>query len=409
MKNKYDIVIIGGGTSGVSCAWNAAKRGLKTLIIEKNSYLGGSITSALVIPAMKTSNNAINTDFFNALYGKLSSLNGAITYEDGNKGWFNPELTKIALDILMQEADVDLLFEEELLSISIDTINANKILFSTKELSTPIETRFVVDATGDAKICEKLNCGFLEKSDEIQPKNLRFIMSGINVNEFSNWLMEFDKDRNVSTSCIIDGNTYLSTAYTWDTGVKWALKPLFERAITEGVLTKEDTNYFQVFSVAGTADSIAFNAPRLINNQGYAEARMSILRLSNFCKKYLPGFRNAHISSIANSMVVRVSRRVKGKYIYTYDDLIQGKTFENPVLISNYPVDIHSEKRNGSTLQKVYKEYQLPIESLMVEGYDNVFVIGRCISADFKAQGALRIIPSCFSMGEGLAKYLAKI
>ncbi len=26
----------------------------------------------------------------------------------------------------MQEADVDLLFEEELLSISIDTINANK-------------------------------------------------------------------------------------------------------------------------------------------------------------------------------------------------------------------------------------------------------------------------------------------
>ncbi len=110
-------------------------------------------------------------------------------------------------------------------------------------------------------------------------------MSGINVNEFSNWLMEFDKDRNVSTSCIIDGNTYLSTAYTWDTGVKWALKPLFERAITEGVLTKEDTNYFQVFSVAGTADSIAFNAPRLINNQGYAEARMSILRLSNFCKK----------------------------------------------------------------------------------------------------------------------------
>ena len=52
----------------------------------------------------------------------------------------------------MQEADVDLLFEEELLSISIDTINANKILFSTKELSTPIETRFVVDATGDAKI-----------------------------------------------------------------------------------------------------------------------------------------------------------------------------------------------------------------------------------------------------------------
>ena len=45
----------------------------------------------------------------------------------------------------------------------------------------------------------------------------------------------------------------------------------------------------------------------------------------------------------------------------------------------------------------------------MVEGFDNLFVIGRCISAEFEAQAALRIIPSCFSMGEGLAKYLANI
>ena len=37
---------------------------------------------------------------------------------------------------------------------------------------------------------------------------------------------------------------------------------------------------------------------------------------------------------------------------------------------------------------------------------DRLFVAGRCISADFEAQAALRIIPSCFSMGEGLAKYL---
>ena len=60
MNNKYDVIIAGGGTAGVSCAWNLGKRGIKTLIIEKNSFLGGSITSSLVIPAMKTSENAIN-------------------------------------------------------------------------------------------------------------------------------------------------------------------------------------------------------------------------------------------------------------------------------------------------------------------------------------------------------------
>jgi hypothetical protein len=103
---------------------------------------------------------------------------------------------------------------------------------------------------------------------------------------------------------------------------------------------------------------------------------------------------------------VRVSSRVKGKYIYTYDDLINGKKFDNPVLISNYPVDVHSNKKDSSMLEKVNVEYQLPLESLLVEGFDDLFVIGRCISADFKAQAALRIIPSCFSMGEGLAKHL---
>lgn len=409
MNDKYDIVIVGGGTSGVSCAWNAAKYGLKTLLIEKNSFLGGAITSSLVIPAMKTSDNAINTDFFNVLYDKLHEMGGAITYEDGNKGWFNPELTKIALDIILKEAGVDISYEDEILSIPIETIHANNIHVTSYKLLSPIETKYLVDSTGDAKICEKLNCNFLEKNNEFQPSSLRFIMSGVNTKEFSQWLMNFDTDRNVTTSCTIEGNTYLSTAYTWDEGVEWALKPLFTRGIEDGVITKEDSNYFQVFSVAGTADSIAFNAPRLIGNKDYTEARLSIFRLSNFCKKYFPGFKNAHISSIANTLGVRVSRRVKGKYVYTYQDLINGKKFETPVLISNYPVDIHSDKKNNSTLQKVYKEYQLPIESLMVDGFENLFVLGRCISADFKAQAALRIIPSCFSMGEGLAKYLSKI
>ena len=266
-----------------------------------------------------------------------------------------------------------------------------------------IETIYLVDATGDAKICEKLNCEFLEKKS--QPINLRFIMSGIDVEKFSNWIMNFDQNRDVTTSCKIDGNTYLSTAYTWDTNKNWALRPLFKQAIEDGVLTEAETNYFQLFSVAGTPDSIAFNAPRLLNPQNpYVEGRTSIYRLSLFCKKYLPGFENAYISDIANSLGIRVSNRVKGKYVYTQEDLKSGKRFKNPVVVSNYPIDIHSDQKDGSKLEKVYQEYQLPIESLIVK--DNLFVIGRCISTDFEAQGALRIIPSCFSMGEGLAKYL---
>lgn len=418
MKNNYDIIVAGGGTAGCSCAYIAAKYGLKVLLIEKNSFLGGSITSSLVIPAMKTSENAINIEFFDTLYEKLNSIGGAITYSDGNKGWFNPELTKIVLDEMLISVGVDILFESNikdikrvknkkgLLSYIVTIENDNQFLFNNA-LLTPVETIYLVDATGDAKICEKLNCEFLEKKS--QPINLRFIMSGINVKEFSDWIMEFDKNRDVTTSCTIDGKTYLSTAYTWDKGaIKWALEPLFKAAINEGVITEDDSNYFQLFSVAGTPDSIAFNCPRIltISANPYIVGRQSILRLANFCKKYLKGFNNAYISSIANSLGIRVSNRVKGKYIYTQKDLKNGKKFENPVVISNYPIDIHSDKKNSSKLEKVLQEYQLPLESLMVT--EQLFVAGRCISADFEAQAALRIIPSCFSMGEGLAKYLVK-
>ena len=411
--NNYDVIVVGGGTAGSSCAYTAAKLGLKVLLIEKNTFLGGSITSALVIPAMKTSENAINTEFFDTLYEKLNSIGGAITYCDDNKGWFNPELTKIVLDEMLTSVGVDILFESRIkeikknLSSYIVTIeNDNDYLFNDKLLPS-IETTYLVDATGDAKICEKLNCEFLEKKS--QPINLRFIMSGININEFSDWIMTFDKNRNVTTSCTVDGKTYLSTAYTWDkSAIKWALEPLFKAAINEGIITEDDSNYFQLFSVAGTPDSIAFNCPRILDTSAnpYIAGRKSILRLTNFCKKYLKGFNNAYISSIANSLGIRVSNRVKGKYIYTQDDLKSGKKFENPVVISNYPIDIHSDKKNSSKLEKVSQEYQLPLESLMVT--EKLFVVGRCISADFEAQAALRIIPSCFSMGEGLAKYLGK-
>lgn len=409
--DKFDIVIAGGGTAGCACAYIAAKLGLKVLLVEKNSFLGGTITSSLVIPAMKTSNNAINTEFYNTLYNELFKIGGAITYQDGNIGWFNPELTKIILDKMLTDVGVEIYFESNIkeidnkLSSYIVTIENNNKPFFSEMLLTRIDAKYIVDATGDAKICEKLNCEFLEKKS--QPMNLRFIMSGVNIQEFSKWIMEFDKDRNVTTSCEINGNIYLSTAYTWDSNVNWALKPLFKQAIADGVITEADSNYFQIFSVAGAQDSIAFNCPRLINStkNPYIEGRAAILRLSNFCKKYLKGFENAYISTIANSLGVRVSNRVKGKYVYTAEDLRSGKKFKNPVVISNYPIDVHSNKKDDSILEKVYQEYQLPIESLIVK--DNLFVIGRCISADFEAQAALRIIPSCFSMGEGLAKYIA--
>jgi len=409
---KYDVIVAGGGTAGCAAAYTAGKLGLKTLLIERNIHLGGTITSGLVIPVMKSGDNQINTDFYNDLISELHAIGGQVTYQD-NRGWFNPELTKIALDNLMTKAGVEVLFGTKIKDITLDN---NKIVsvqilseynYKLQDvLSATIETRYVIDATGNCEIGKICNCEFLENSEH-QPMSLRFIMSGVNLKEFAKWLYEFDTDRDVTTVEYIDGTVHLSTAYTWDTDKKWALASLFEDAVNKGILKDHDRNYFQVFTIAGMPDSIAFNCPRIINpEKPLQEGRQSILRLSNFCKIYLPGFKNAYISNIADMLGIRVSNRIKGKYIYTIDDLKTGKKFANPVVISNYPVDVHSSKRDNSTLHKV-QDYQLPIESLMSADIDNLFVAGRCLSADFMAQGALRVQASCFSMGEGIAKYIA--
>lgn len=434
---KYDIIIAGGGTAGCACAYTAGKLGLSVLLIEKNSFLGGTMTSGLVTPAMKSSDNNINTDFYIRLMTMLHEIGGQITYQDGNIGWFNPELMKIVLDKLLSESNIDVIFDSQIYDIKTDnklissvtlnekfnkyndTIHTNNNQRDLDMLSEYIETRYLVDATGDAKIFQKLNCDFLENKNKFQPNNLRFMMSGIDLDEFSDWITAIDSDRNVTTSYIIEGDTHLSTAYTWDKDKLWALRPVFEEGIRNKEITEEDSNYFQVFTVPGMPDTLAFNCPRIILDKelnpnskldvskALKLGRESILRLSIFFRKHFKGFENSYISSIANTLGVRVSNRIKGKYIYTLEDLKSGKHFENACLVSNYPVDVHSDKQDKSVLDTQLQEYTLPIESLASCNYDNLFAIGRCISADFFAQAALRIIPSCFSMGEGLAKYIA--
>lgn len=429
--NKYDVIVVGGGTAGCAAAYMAGKLGLKTLLIEKSIHLGGTITSALVVPAMKSGEHQINTEFYKELISELHSIGGQATYQ-GNPGWFNPELTKIALDTLMAKANVEVFFDTHIRDVILEnkeikgviiskemlSVYNDKIGTENKELSVSIEAKYVIDATGNCEIGKLCGCEFLKEKKKEQPVSLRFMMGGVDVPRFAKWLKDFDTDRNVTTVEDIDGFIHLSTAYTWDKGKKWAFAPLFDDAVAKGILKDHDRNYFQIFTVAGMPSTIAFNCPRIIDytktldvanmSKALQLARKNIFRLANFCKIYLEGFENAYISNIADMLGIRVSRRIKGKYVYTIDDVKSGKNFEHPIVVSNYPVDVHSKEKDGSTLE-VVKDYTLPLESLMSADIDNLFVVGRCISADFMAQGALRVQASCFSMGEGVAKYLASL
>ena len=45
-KQTYDVIVAGGGAAGIVAAIQAARAGAKTLLVEKNGILGGTITVA---------------------------------------------------------------------------------------------------------------------------------------------------------------------------------------------------------------------------------------------------------------------------------------------------------------------------------------------------------------------------
>ncbi len=415
---KYELIVFGGGTSGVAAAYIASKIGIKTLLVEKSDVLGGSITQGLVLPVMKVNSCSINTDFYNDLLTFANKFSANHTYSDGNTGWFNHEILKIVFDKMLKSVNCDVLFSSYPAEVSLSFKDG---FFNTtinhKLLSLYIETKYIIDATSNGEIFKILNCDFQNTDENNQSPSLRFIIGNVNTKNFADWILNIDSDRNVTSVEYTEDQVYLSTACTWEKGKNWALTPMFKKAIADGILEYEDTAYFQLFSIPAMPDCLAVNAPRIIlederdpfvYSRALMQGRDRIYRLAKFCKKYLPGFENSYVTHISDVLGVRESYRIKGLYTFTKDDIINPKEFDNVAFACDYPIDIHSNKSDTDRLEYNQKTYYVPIECLISEKYKNLYCAGRIISADFEAQAALRTQMSCFSMGEAAAKDIYK-
>ena len=53
MNTKYELIVVGGGLTGVAAAVCASRKGVKTLLVEASGCLGGAISQNLVYPFMR--------------------------------------------------------------------------------------------------------------------------------------------------------------------------------------------------------------------------------------------------------------------------------------------------------------------------------------------------------------------
>ncbi|MBE6716673.1 MAG: FAD-dependent oxidoreductase [Ruminococcaceae bacterium] len=390
---KYDLIVAGGGLSGVAAAVSAAREGLKVLLTEKSGCLGGAISNCLIYPFMpywtRTDKDNKNKQYLSQGIFKEMKIRHDKYVSDCKDHEFNSEYLKIVLDDMTTEAGVDVLFHGVVYDVKITDRQITSVDITAKSQHITAEADFFIDATGDGDLFYLAGCDFQlgrESDGFCQPMTTCFRMSGVDLDLFTE-----DRPR---------------------------LQELYKEKQAKGEITNPRENILVFFGVG--EDVLHFNTTRVIKldptnpfdvSRAEVIARRQIHELVSFLKENSKAFDESALISIAVNIGVRESRKLKGVHILTADELIDCTRFEDSVALGNYDIDIHNPTGTG-TSHRYFGEgeyYTIPYRSLLPKEFDNLLVAGRCISATHEAQASVRILPICCCLGEaaGTAAALA--
>ncbi len=409
---EADVVVCGGGTAGAFAAKAAADLGQSVLIVEQFGSLGGTATNGLVMPVMHTHipENPQCSYISNIVRDRLLELDAG----DEKGVYFDPLMLKAVLEELCCNSGVKMLFHTFIAdAVTVDGKLEALVVANKKGLGL-VKGKIFIDATGDADVAVFAGAEYTQGNPENgknQPISLRYIISNVDFKEFGQFIWDTNRDT----------GKYLGANYEDDSiyvaccnGDEWAFSEIFAKAVENGDLTPEDRAYWQGFSIPGRPNCLAFNNPEFfVETDGtnpdhltktQIEGKQRIIRQLKFCKKYLKGFENAYISDVATMVGVRESRNVVCEYMLTGEDLLCRRKFDDMFCQSNYPVDVHGGvleiDPNLKPIDDGKMWYEIPYLTLVVKGFDNFLVAGRCIGAEFLAQSSLRVQQSVRASGE---------
>ena len=145
--------------------------------------------------------------------------------------------------------------------------------------------------------------------------------------------------------------------------------------------------------------------------------RKMLLEYQKFYREWLRGYERMTLRATAALPGIRETRRILGDYVLTVDDFVRRASFPDEIGRMAYPVDVHPSHTDATTqarfeeeIQRTYhlapgESYGIPYRSLLPRSLENVYVTGRCISADRQVFGSVRVMAGAFitGMAAGLA------
>ena len=411
---SWDVIVVGGGTAGAIAGIAAARAGAKTLVVEALGSLGGSGTNAQVTPLMRNVSGGIslNQGITEDLKRRLLERGDGAVDANSNDNWFNPEAMKFVLERMLVEAGAEVLYHTHFVAPILEAERISSVVVHNKDGLVRLEGRAFIDATGDADVAVRAGAPFDAGESGTglhQAMSLRFTLGGVDLETLCGFLAQHGQAQ--------ESTRFMHFWMVW--GKNATLEPLFRKGVEDGLLLERDGDYFQGFSVPGMPGCISFNCPRLgadINNgadawtlsRAQVDGKLAIDRLLNFLRGRFDGCQTSYIASYAAMPGVRETRRIRGEYVLTLEDILHCQTFDDAICRNHYPVDIHTPRgkllyheRNGDyPYFKSDAFHEIPFRALIPLGIANLLVPGRCASATFEAQSAIRVQQNCHSMGE---------
>ena len=378
---KYDLIVVGGGVSGVAAAVSAAREGLSVLLLEKFGSLGGAMSNSLVFPFMR---HVVRGDSGKVTSAGIFAEMKARREKYKDLSW---ETYKFVFDDMVSEAGVEVLFHVTAFEARTEGREIRSLKVATKCGVLEFAADFFIDASGDGELIAMTGCDYQlgrESDGYCQPMTTCFRLSGVDLDRFNEEKPELQKKYNELQA--------------------------------EGKITNPREN---ILVFTGIGDGILhFNTTRVVKHDptdpfevSRAEmiARRQVNEMVEFLKENSEAFKSSSLVYIANHIGVRESRKLKGVHILTGDELRACTAFEDAIALGCYNIDIHNPTGTGTYiyyfLDGTY--YSIPYRSLLPKEYDNMLVAGRCLSADHVAHSAVRVIPICACLGEAAGTALA--
>lgn len=412
MNKWYDVVVVGGGVSGSVAAIAAARTGARTLLVEKFGFLGGTLTGAGVGPMMTfhAGNRQVIGGIPQEIVKRLMKMGASPGHIPDTTGFvstvtpFDDEALKYLLQEMALECMVNFIFYSVLASVKMDGCTIKAIEMLNKGGLSEIIADIYIDATGDADLAVKCGVQYQKgrPGDNIsQPMTMMLRVGNVDIKKIKANVL-----KNPENFCMINSQKEIIEAKRLS--VNGFLSEI-KTAKQKGEITFERDRV--LFFETNTPGEVIVNMTRVLNadatnpedlTMAEIEGRRQAWQLFSFLKKYIPGFENAIFISTGPCIGIRESRKIKGEYVLTAEDLIECRRFEDVIAKGSYPVDIHSPDGAGMQYMKLKEgtDYDISFRSLYAQEVDNLLVCGRCISSTHEANAAIRVSPIAMATGQ---------